>query len=315
MQTSCVQSGEKKDSIRSPILYLGDGRSSRLLEVEITANGITFMLSISGNLDAALRALRRSDVPRLVWADAICINQDDIKERGEQVRMMGQIFSGAFQVVIWLGEDEDYCFGSQTLLASSLSSFAEAFSRTCSLVNEWLAKSGSKDTKATYSKVSADGYSTSRHSKNDSDIRISSQDRESAEQGRLTRSTLLWLFERRWFSRVWVIQESVLARHAVVQFGSYQISWNWIGIAAALIVNNPMLTPDGLERETIPTGVSNAYLMLSFAQLLQVTRQFHCKEPRDKVYGLLGLQTTDSITERVTPDYSSETSTEGSMRT
>ncbi|KAL4730836.1 hypothetical protein ACLX1H_002878 [Fusarium chlamydosporum] len=320
-----VYSLESKSMTFEALSYTwGDGTSSKLQEVEITTNGSTSAFKISNNLNAALRALRRSDVPRLVWADAICINQKDSKERGQQVRMMGQIFSRAFQVVIWLGEDDDCCFDGRTLDDSSLSSFDEAFSRTCSLVNEWLTQSNRKDMKATYSKVLANGYSISQHSKNGSDMRIDSQDAETADQSRLTRSKLLWLFKRRWFSRVWVIQESVLARHAVVQFGSYQISWHWVGIAAALIVNNPTLTPDGLERETIPTGVSNAYLMyrlsesqiysqrlmLSLAQLLQVTRQFQCKEPRDKVYGLLGLHVTDSIMEKITPDYSSETSTE-----
>jgi hypothetical protein len=40
----------------------------------------------------------------LVWADAICINQDDPIERSQQVRMMHRIFASSDQLFIWLGE-------------------------------------------------------------------------------------------------------------------------------------------------------------------------------------------------------------------
>lgn len=52
-----------------------------------------------------LRYLRPSRGERVVWVDAICINQKDSKERGEQVAKMGRIYSQCFQVVIWLGDD------------------------------------------------------------------------------------------------------------------------------------------------------------------------------------------------------------------
>jgi hypothetical protein len=38
----------------------------------------------------------------MLWVDAICINQDDIAERGHQVPLMRKIYSNAMQVVIWL---------------------------------------------------------------------------------------------------------------------------------------------------------------------------------------------------------------------
>jgi len=42
-------------------------------------------IQITANLDAALRRLRFRDQPRLLWVDAICINQDDIIEKNHQV--------------------------------------------------------------------------------------------------------------------------------------------------------------------------------------------------------------------------------------
>ena len=42
-----------------------------------------------------------------LWVDAICINQDDLRERNAQVQMMEQIFSSCQDLVIWLGEPDD----------------------------------------------------------------------------------------------------------------------------------------------------------------------------------------------------------------
>lgn len=41
---------------------------------------------------------------KLLWVDAICINQDDLVERGRQVTMMGRILALCKNLVIWLGE-------------------------------------------------------------------------------------------------------------------------------------------------------------------------------------------------------------------
>ncbi|KAJ9604268.1 hypothetical protein H2200_011102 [Cladophialophora chaetospira] len=37
------------------------------------------------------------------WIDAICIDQQSIRERNHQVQQMGQIYSGASEVIVWLG--------------------------------------------------------------------------------------------------------------------------------------------------------------------------------------------------------------------
>jgi hypothetical protein len=45
-------------------------------------------LDVSPNLAAALRYLQWEETSRLLWADAICISQDDVLERSQQVQMM-----------------------------------------------------------------------------------------------------------------------------------------------------------------------------------------------------------------------------------
>jgi hypothetical protein len=42
-----------------------------------------------------------------LWADSICINQQNLSERNDQVAMMRDIFSKAAHVIAWLGDDED----------------------------------------------------------------------------------------------------------------------------------------------------------------------------------------------------------------
>jgi len=46
-------------------------------------------------------------------------------------------------------------------------------------------------------------------------------------------------YYRDWFSRIWVIQEVVRAQNVVVLLPGYEISWDWVGLAAAIIVSNP----------------------------------------------------------------------------
>lgn len=50
-------------------------------------------ITIRNTLAVALRYMRRDDKDIVVWADAICINQNDTKEKSCQVAMMGDIYS------------------------------------------------------------------------------------------------------------------------------------------------------------------------------------------------------------------------------
>ncbi|KAH4079024.1 hypothetical protein HBI56_235370 [Parastagonospora nodorum] len=62
-------------------------------------------LKSTKNCSNALRALRLVDGDRVVWIDAVCINQADTSERGHQVKSMNMIYEMASTVVIYLGED------------------------------------------------------------------------------------------------------------------------------------------------------------------------------------------------------------------
>ncbi len=65
--------------------------------------------AVKGNLRDALKHFRLPGVPRNLWIDALCINQDDEHERTAQVARMAPIYSRASSVLIWLGEDSRGC--------------------------------------------------------------------------------------------------------------------------------------------------------------------------------------------------------------
>jgi hypothetical protein len=62
---------------------------------------------VTTNLEAALRHLRYEDRGRVLWVDALCINQRDVRERNSQVKKMRSIYTGAKKVVVWLGPEDD----------------------------------------------------------------------------------------------------------------------------------------------------------------------------------------------------------------
>ena len=80
----------------------GDAGTTR----EIIVNG--YSVHVTVNLEAALRQLRDSHRIKQglkLWVDAICIDQSNLEERGQQVGRMRDIYASAWHVVIWLGVD------------------------------------------------------------------------------------------------------------------------------------------------------------------------------------------------------------------
>ncbi|KAI0168023.1 heterokaryon incompatibility protein-domain-containing protein [Pestalotiopsis sp. NC0098] len=63
----------------------------------------TSVIKITSNLRDALLRVRLSDRKRMLWVDAVCINQQDDSDKSKQIPAMAQIFSGASHVLVWLG--------------------------------------------------------------------------------------------------------------------------------------------------------------------------------------------------------------------
>ncbi|GKT43370.1 heterokaryon incompatibility protein 6, OR allele [Colletotrichum spaethianum] len=68
----------------------------------LTLNSREFL--VTPNCMMALRRVRSRGAEKVIWIDAICMNQKDVEERGHQVRLMPQIYSRAQHVLIYVGE-------------------------------------------------------------------------------------------------------------------------------------------------------------------------------------------------------------------
>ncbi|EQK97466.1 Heterokaryon incompatibility [Ophiocordyceps sinensis CO18] len=63
-------------------------------------------VSVTESLSSCLKCLRRKRVEARIWADAVCINQQDKEEKSIQVRRLGSLYSRAARVIVWLGGDD-----------------------------------------------------------------------------------------------------------------------------------------------------------------------------------------------------------------
>ncbi|KAF2120037.1 heterokaryon incompatibility protein-domain-containing protein, partial [Lophiotrema nucula] len=83
----------------------------------LTLNGHPF--EVGRNLQLAILHLRSPKEPINLWADAVCINQDDDEERNQQVSLMAFIYTKAMKVVAWLGT-RDYSSTSNAFRSMSI---------------------------------------------------------------------------------------------------------------------------------------------------------------------------------------------------
>jgi hypothetical protein len=70
----------------------------------IRVDGSNFQ--VTRNCYDAIVHLRRTETPRVVWIDAICIDQDNAQEKNAQVERLGAIYIRAERTIIWLGVHE-----------------------------------------------------------------------------------------------------------------------------------------------------------------------------------------------------------------
>ncbi|KAF6814341.1 ankyrin and het domain protein, partial [Colletotrichum plurivorum] len=148
-------------------------------------------LMITANLQDALRRVCLPDRPRTLWADSVCINQDDPRERGHQVGLMSRLYSRAEQVLVCIGWDPEGRAPEATSLVEEV----------CSRVL------------ATYPTIDLSPASFPDPQANDSLARDRRWD------------SLALLIATDWFKRGWVVQEGGLARAAVILWGSSEIPW------------------------------------------------------------------------------------------
>lgn len=213
---------------------------------------------VTKNLVEALRHLRHESESRYLWVDALCINQQDVEERGHQVTLMKDIYAYAKEVVVWLGPDEE-------------DAAAELFKD----VEEVLAlMEGSIE-------------------KNFEDLnRLQWLHFDDATSPLLNK--LFLLFKREYFTRTWVIQEVGLANRPLAHWGKSVINFNKIGLIsmACLKYFRPTLSSFGYLKEfERVANLYQTYLPQPGSQrlydIIHRTRLNQVTDSRDKVYAFI----------------------------
>lgn len=177
----------------------------------ITVNGR--ILYITENLYNALVNLQLESTARIIWIDAVCIDQQNLKERGHQVQQMGQIYSRADRVIFWLstgGFEIDALMDCLTQLQkASIQHASNNWTRTDARWRDlWTA--------AKY--LLRFRYPSLEH-----DLTVG----------------LKMLLDRDWFKRVWILQEVAKAKTALLCAGTKSISARIFALAPELVELKP----------------------------------------------------------------------------
>ncbi|KAG7289155.1 hypothetical protein NEMBOFW57_005518 [Staphylotrichum longicolle] len=265
------------------------------------------------NLEAALRDLRVSNMHCLIWADAICINQADVAERSAQVQMMADIYRRATRVCIWLGSSlSPHDLGSYPSVRAYMNKTFELFDDRSA--GGW-------------------GSENPEDSEEDSDDEIHQwgaiqrfieRALARAKRGEANFFEHDWepfkrIMRLPWFRRKWVFQEAVLARQdPEVIIGRESIPFSRLAeLCYPLILGLAdyiVATDEASQAEAIKTSAHICEMIRGFRKklcdavpspllnLIFVTRNLKCWEPRDHIYALAGIATDTPPKLRV--DYS-----------
>jgi len=251
----------------------GDATLTREIELEGS------LIPISLSLHGALNAIRHKKDTLYVWADALAINQQDSDERMQQVSLMTRIYQTAKSVAIWLGPDEN----------------------ESQLAVDFL-------------------YRLARRKGSPRDVArlLTSPDASPAV------SAVVSLFERDYWSRLWVVQEVLLATSITVYCGSTVTPWNvyvqasdairelgsgiqnlfeqtWddqgqpINVSAKRRLYMDVLRHRGPAQLPSVDGfaIFSSDKQTVFINLLCSCREKLASDPRDKLFGLLGILPTE----------------------
>ncbi|KAI0189593.1 heterokaryon incompatibility protein-domain-containing protein, partial [Xylaria flabelliformis] len=246
----------------------------------------TSFIPIGKNISSFLRQVRLVDNETdSMWIDAVCIDQENLSERSVEVLHMRKIYQMARLVQIWLGPEKN-----DSELALKLINHFPSF-----------------DCEGGHSQPKPGSFTWMR-----------STDMEQMEHdlgNNKTRKMWLavsYLFERAWWNRTWVVQEATIAKDIVFVCGNATIDWWSIWV----LLENLWAHSDWTTR-VIPNGGT---LLLTSApartilwmrqkqgtfdllQALYHLRPFQVSDPKDKIYGILGLA-SDSESIVPQPDY------------
>lgn len=281
---------ENGDSAKTEKIYLLDQRAT---------------LAVTRNCITVLKQLRHQKKRRLVWIDAICINQQSRLDRTHQVSLMARIYISAREVFAYTGEateESDKLFDwmnsvhPKDLVLPTNSAWAGLFdikgqawapgpAQLVAGLNDFWYRLSVLRHKASFS--CSQWWSArfgNRPGQAPADHAVSLSDQQLMD-------TATEYFSRRWFQRVWVLQEVSLpdVRRVVIMCGAKSTS------AIRALHSLSLLPSDDLGALTL----GRFYLMLRkriirpgkshLLDILIETRDRYCSEPRDKIFGVLSI--------------------------
>ncbi|KAK8103243.1 HET-domain-containing protein [Apiospora sp. TS-2023a] len=234
-------------------------------------------VSVTKNLEVALRHLRRESETRTLWVDALCINQSDVSEVSTHVQRMWAIYEHAGRALVFLGPQAEWSDEAFALLSelSSLEIGTEHHHRIAATLNNDL------------------------------------QEAEGPWQG------LFRLMQRPWWRRAWVVQEYAVARQVVFLCGFRELPNEAFGKALEVLADykfNGSLRPDHHQLIRRITAAPIHHLWSTrqnyqksgpksrpdVAAVIHRFRGHQAFDPRDKIYSLYRLIAENP---RLAPDY------------
>lgn len=205
-------------------------------------------IKVSASLTSALRHVRSTEQPRVMWADAISINQNSIQERNEQVALMKDIYLQCGRVLVWLGDvpggevqagERDvrcvWLTDRQNRIDSDVVAHEEDMARTAAyeraLKTHYSLPLALRYTKpidfvmGAYCLINLLAQNKHVTSK---EIPIFS---ESRGRGKIIKA-LNNIMKAAWWDRQWVVQELVLPQEVILYCGKYAAPWGMFAQAA-----------------------------------------------------------------------------------
>ncbi|KAF2202605.1 HET-domain-containing protein [Delitschia confertaspora ATCC 74209] len=247
-----------------------------------------YVLSIQENLFKALRNFVTQGLRQPFWVDAVCINQSNDAEKGYQIPLMRRIYADASTVIAWLGD--------ATAIEKAV--FSEIPGVIQNMVRPEAASIAPK--------LFSDDIAHTLHVPD-------------------TRSEFWPVFgriiNRPWFSRLWILQELLLAREITVYCGGASLEWaNLLELQRIILqwgLANLLQGTDYTIEEVFRAlnVISNFHwctkkMGLSYDRavpisgLIHVTRRKQVTNPLDSIYGILGL-VSDYVRSSTVVDYQS----------
>lgn len=210
-----------------------------------------------------------------MWIDSICIDQGNTDEQSDQVLRMKDIYRLADRVVIWLGPA-----GPDTHLAfEGLRSLGDRVETSQSFI------------------IMPPPLYAGEYSWVEPTCGLSFSD--------ATWTALEDLLARPWFGRVWTVQESLLAnRDSVFQCGNSTLLFDSFQKACFSLTRLPRRKLAPFKIFLLTRATRRIWLQdRQTSSILLCAIEMACSDPRDKVYGVLGILPRDILGD-MQPNYS-----------